>query len=100
MTYVLNMFHIYPNRCSLPLVFVVFILSLVMALKVGRKFKPKANRNTTSSSSTLVDRFRFLYAKCEDTYETLTKYRSIGGKQEIVLSESDPSIHRNLVSRN
>ena len=54
-------------------------LSLVMAPKVGRKFKNRANRNTASSSSgsALIDRVSFLSAKCEETYETLTKYRSI-----------------------
>ena len=50
-----------------------------MAPKVGRKFKTRANRNprSTSSGSTLGDRDRFFSAKCEETYETLTKYRSI-----------------------
>ena len=73
-----------------------------MTPKVGRKFKTIANRNTASSSSSsaLVDRVRFLSAKCEETYETLTKYRSIWGEREIVLSELDPSIRRNFVSRN
>ena len=73
-----------------------------MAPKVDRKFKTKANRNTASSSSVspLVDRVRFLSAKCEDTYETLTKYRSIWGEREIVLDELDPSICRNFMSRN
>ena len=72
-----------------------------MAPKVGRKYKTKANRNPGSLSfgSALVDRDRFLSAKCEDTYETLTKYRSIG-EREIVLSELDPSVRRNFVSRN
>ena len=39
-----------------------------MAPKVGRKFKTKANGNTTSSSSAspLVDRVRFLFAKAEE----------------------------------
>ena len=73
-----------------------------MAPKVGRKFKTIANRNPGSSSSCSVigDRDRFLLAKCEETYETLTKYRSIWGEREIVLSELDPSIRRNFVSRN
>ena len=73
-----------------------------MAPKVGRKFKTRANRNNASSSfgSTLVDRVRFLTDKCEKTYETLTKYRSIWGEKEIVLSELDHSIRRNFVSRN
>ena len=49
-----------------------------MAPKVGRKFKTKANWNTTySSSSTLVDKVRFLTAKIKQIFETLTKYRSI-----------------------
>ena len=52
-----------------------------MAPKVGRKFKTKANRNTTSSSSsTLVDRVKFPIARTEQIFETLTKYRSIWGK--------------------
>ena len=52
-----------------------------MAPKVGRKFKTKANRNTTSSSSsTLVDSVKFPTAKTEQIFETLTKYRSIWGK--------------------
>ena len=73
-----------------------------MAPKVGTKFKTKVNRNTDSSSSTspLVDRVRFLSAKTEEVYETLTKYRSIWGEREIVLIELDPSIRRNLVFRN
>ena len=33
-------------------------------------------------------------------YETLTKYRSILGEKEIVLSELDPFIRRNFMSRN
>ena len=73
-----------------------------MAPKVGRKFKTKANRNSASSSSTLslVDRVRFLSTKTEEVFETLTKYRSIWGERQIVLDELDPSIRRNLVSRN
>ena len=51
-----------------------------MAPKVGRKFKTRANRNlgSFSSGSAIVDRVKFLSAKCEEIYETLTKYRSIG----------------------
>ena len=77
-------------------------LFLVIAPKVGRKFKTRVNCNPSSSSSgsTLGDRQRLLSKKCEETYETLTKYRSIWGESEIVLSELDPSIHRNFVSRN
>ena len=73
-----------------------------MAPKVGRKFKTRSNRNPRSSSFgfALVDRVRFLSAKCEETYETLTKYWSIWGEREIVLSELDPSICRNFVSGN
>ena len=73
-----------------------------MAPKVDRKFKTRANRNSWSSSSGLAqgDRDRFLSAKCEETYETLTKYRSIWGEKEIVLSDLDPSIRRNFMSRN
>ena len=73
-----------------------------MAPKVGRKFKTRVNRNPGSSSSVLAlgDRDCFLSSKCEETYETLTKYRSIWGEREIVLSELDPFICRNFVSRN
>ena len=72
-----------------------------MAPKVGRKFKTKANRNTTSSSfSALVDRFRFPIAKTEQIFVTLTKYRFIWGERQLVPDELDPSIRRNLVSRN
>ena len=39
-------------------------------------------------------------SKCEEIYETLTKYRSIWGERKIALSELDPSIHTNFVSRN
>ena len=79
---------------------VVLFLSLVMAPKVGRKLKTRANRNPSSSSSASAyfDRVRFLTDKCEETYETLTKYRSILGEREIILSELDPSIRRNWVS--
>ena len=81
---------------------VVLFLSLVMAPKVGRKFKIRANRNPDSSSSgsTYFDRVRFLTDKYEETYETLTKYRSIWAEREIILSELDPSICRNFMSRN
>ena len=81
---------------------VVLFMSLVMAPKVGWKFKTRANRNPGSSfsGSTLVDRVRFLSAKFEKTYKTLTKYRSIWGEREVVLSELDPSIRRNFVSKN
>lgn len=73
-----------------------------MAPKVGRKFKTRANRNPSSSSSgsAYFDRVRFLTNKCKETYETLTKYRSIWGEREIILSELDPSICRNFVPRN
>ena len=71
-----------------------------MVPKVGRKLKTRANRNPSSSSSASAyfDRVRFLTDKCEETYETLTKYRSILGEREIILSELDPSIRRNWVS--
>ena len=51
-----------------------------MTPKVGRKFKTRANRNpgSSSSGSTYVDKVRFLTDNCEETYETLTKYRSVG----------------------
>ena len=53
-----------------------------MALKVGREFKIIANRNTTCSSSfDLVYRVRFLTTKTEEIFETLTKYRSILGRE-------------------
>ena len=85
-----------------PLFCLLFLFpSLVMAPKVGRKFKTRANRNpsASSSSSACVDRVRFLTDKCEETYETLTKYRSIWGEREIISSELDPSIHRNSMSK-
>ena len=73
-----------------------------MASKVGRKCKTRANRNLGSFSFglDLVDRVRFLFAICEETYETLTKYKSIWGEREIILSELDPSMWRNFESRN
>ena len=72
-----------------------------MAPKVGRKFKTKANRTSASSSApSQVDRVRFLLAESEEIFETLTKFRSIWGERQVVLDELDPSIHRNLVSRN
>ena len=57
----------------------VFFFFFFMAPKVGRKFKTRANRNpgSSSSSSILGDRKHFLSKKCEETYVTLTKYRSI-----------------------
>ena len=41
-----------------------------------------------------------MFDKCEETYETLNKYRSIWCEKEIVLSELDPSIRRTFVARN
>ena len=61
--------------------FFFFSLILDMAPKIGRKFKNEANRNLASSSSpALPDRVRFPTAKTEQIFETLTKYRSIWGK--------------------
>ena len=73
-----------------------------MAPKVGRKCNTRANRNPSSSSSgsAYFDKVRFLTNKYEETYKTLTKYRSISGEREIILSELDPFIHRNFMSRN
>ena len=56
-----------------------FSLPLVMSLKVGKKYKTKANR-TTSSSFTQVDRVRFPIARSSEFFETLTKFRSIWGE--------------------
>ena len=72
-----------------------------MAPKPSGKFKTKAKRNLGSSfSSGSAIGVRFLTDKCEETYETLNKYRSIWGEREIVLSELDPSIGRTFVARN
>ena len=72
-----------------------------MALKIGKKYKTKANRTTSSSSTpTQVDRVRFPIARFEEIFETLAKYRSIWGERQIVQDELDPSIHGTLVSRN
>ena len=72
-----------------------------MAPKLGRKFKTRANRNPGSSSSSgSAIGVRFLTEKCDEAYETLNKYRSIGGEREIVLSELEPSIRRTFVARN
>ena len=72
-----------------------------MAPKLGGKFKTRAKRNPGSSSSSgFVVGVRFFTEKCEETCETLNKYKSIWGEREIVLSELDPSIHRTFVARN
>ena len=72
-----------------------------MASKVGKMYKTKANKNSApSSSSALVGRVRFPAAKTEQIFETLTKYRSIWGERQLDIDELDPSIRRNLVSRN
>ena len=64
-----------------------------MTPKVGRKFKTKANRTSASSSvPSQVDRVRFLLAKSEEIFETLTKFRSIWGERQVILDELDPSI--------
>ena len=72
-----------------------------MTPKLGGKFKtkPKKNPGSSSSSSSVVG-VRFLTKMCEEAYETLSKYRSIWGEREIVLSELDPSIRRTFVARN
>ena len=72
-----------------------------MALKPSGKFKTRTKRTLgSSSSSCFVVGVRFLTEKCEETYETLNKYRSIWGEREIVLSKLDPSIRRTFVARN
>ena len=48
----------------------------------------------------MVGRVSFLSGKIKEVYETLTKYKSKWGEREIVLDQLDPSIYRNLVSRN
>ena len=48
-----------------------------MAPKVGFKTRAISNPGSSSFGSAYVDRVRFLTDKCEETYETLTKYRSI-----------------------
>ena len=66
-------------QSALGFVMLFLFLFLVMAPKVGRKFKTRANRNPRSFSfgSAHFDSVRFLTDKYEDTYETLTKYMSI-----------------------
>ena len=72
-----------------------------MAPKLGGKFKTRAKRNPGSSSSSgSTVGVRFLTKKCEETYETLNKYRSIWGERKIVLSELDPSICKTFMARN
>jgi len=58
-------------------------LTLVMAPKVGKKYKTKANRTTTSSSTpTQVDnRVRFPTTRFEEIFKSLTKFRSIWGER-------------------
>ena len=70
-------------------------------MALGRKFKTKDKRTTTSSSApTQVDRIMFPTNRNEEIFETLTKYRSIQGEGQTVLYELDPSICRSQVSRN
>ena len=53
-----------------------------MAPKVGKKFKTKAKRTTTSFfDPTQVDRVRFPTTRNDENFETLTKYRSIWGER-------------------
>ena len=81
--------------------FVLLFLLLDMAPKPSGKFKPRAKRNPSSSSSSdSAVSVKFLIEKCEETYKTLNKYRSIWGEREIVLSELDPSIRRTFAARN
>ena len=80
--------------------FLCFLL-LDMASKPSGKFKTRAKRTLgSSSSSDSAVGVWFLTGKCEETYETLNKYRSIWGERKIVLSELDPSIHRTFMARN
>ena len=72
-----------------------------MAPKVSKKFKTKAKKNTASSSSPIqFDRVRIFTARIEEIFESLTQFRSIWGERQIALDELDPSICRNLESRN
>ena len=88
-------------QSTLGFCFVLLFLLLDMAPKPSGKLKIRAKRTLGSSSSSgSVVSVRFLTEKCEETYETLNKYRSIWGEREIVLSKLDPSIRRTFVARN
>ena len=88
-------------QSTLGFCFVLLFLLLDMAPKPSGKFKIRAKRTLGSSSSSgSIVGVRFLTEKCEETYETLNKYRSIWGEREIVLSKLDPSIRRTFVARN
>ena len=64
-----------------------------MAPKVGRKFKTKAKKTSTSSSApTQFDRVRISTARNEEIFESLTQCRSIWGERQIVLDELDPFV--------
>ena len=55
-----------------------------MAPKVGRKFKTKAKKTSTSSSApTQFDRVRFSTARNEEIFESLTQYRLFGEKDKL-----------------
>ena len=66
---------ILPMQSVIGFCFVLCFLLLDMTSKPSGKFKTRAKRTLGSSSSS--DSARFLTEKCEETYETLNKYRSI-----------------------
>ena len=61
--------------------------------------KNRANRKTSSSSSSAFESDRFRTEKHQENYEKLYIFRSVWAKRKVILDELDPKICRNFKSR-
>ena len=61
--------------------------------------KIRANRKTSSSSTSAIESDRFRIEKHQDNYEKLYIFRSVWAERKVILDELDLEIHRNFDSR-
>ena len=60
--------------------------------------KTRANKKTSSSSTTVFQSDKFRSPKHQENYEKLYIYRSVWAELKVILDELDPEIHRNFES--
>ena len=61
--------------------------------------KIRANRKTSSSSTSAIESDRFRIEKHQDNYKKLYIFRSVWAERKVILDELDPEIRRNFESR-
>ena len=61
--------------------------------------KTRANKKTSTSSTTVFQSDRFRTMKHQENYEKLYIFRSVWAESKVILDEVDPKIRRNFESR-